>query len=274
MNTSHYHPSIIKADTALKKFKVQLAKNSIPTSSSICMFLGEMYCELARALHTANTKSKGNLTLEMLHKDIILATDSTLSFLIRQIKRTVTQGNLRNIIHEAPQGKSMMVMAAELVLKESLALMVAFGATLGHGITPKDVFGGIESKFYKWQDQVDTRWHMRNERNEIRGLLDLTTIADLPGHYSCTISHLGKLDIPDKSPIMGTAPICSLVEPYDFWSYLTSMPDQLGWIHVPLTNVSKFVQPLFLVMQLIDTGVSLTSTTTRQFRDLSDFLRI
>jgi hypothetical protein len=38
----------------------------------------------------------------MLHKDIILATDSTLSFLIRQKKRTVTQGNLRNIIHEAP----------------------------------------------------------------------------------------------------------------------------------------------------------------------------
>jgi hypothetical protein len=275
-NTNRFDPSIIKAGTALKKFKVQLEKDSIPTSFSICMFLGEMHSELARALHTTDTKRKSDLLEEMgmLHNDIISATDTTLNFLIRQMKIKVKHEDLLNTINEAPQGKSMMVMAAELVLKESLALMVTSGATLGPGTTPKDVFAGVETMSSNWQDQLGNRWHMGSELNDVRGLLDLSTIFNLPGHYSSTIRHLVKSGISSVYPIMKTAPICSLVGINDLWMYRTLMPDELGWIHVPLTNVSKIFRPLPLVMRLIGTGVNFTSTTARHFRDISHRLRI
>jgi hypothetical protein len=173
------------------------------------------------------------------------ALDETLRLVVSNLKERLEPESLLCVLNETLHGKSLVAKAAELRLVGSLELLLACGATLGRGSTPKSIFGGMQLENYYNSSRGPTQ--RQDWEGKVRCLLDLSTISDLPDeeYYA---SHVISCDYwterqwpEDTINRQHKAMLKSLLRDETLWGIPTLKSDHLAWIHVSSTNVSDYL---------------------------------
>ncbi|KAH5757268.1 hypothetical protein HBI88_190700 [Parastagonospora nodorum] len=222
------HPSIIKINLALKRFKTRFESDDLPTSGDIHGFLDSI--ENVPDLDVLSSQHFSDLYFsECFHK----ALDSTLYVIIARLQERSSHADLLRTINESSDGKSLAVKAVERTLVRSLGLLLLCSATLGHDQTPWTVFQNLESSTLGGRPFMRKRFTKYQKR--LRNLLDLSILQHMPPeeYFTYDIRHGKGRSRPYN--VRREEPVSSLTEITQSWD-ITKSPEGLTWIHVPSTN--------------------------------------
>jgi hypothetical protein len=202
----------------VKSYKAVFANDKLPSYADIQDLLD---FEAAQRLSRENFLRNYEFLLEVRHR-----AERKFKYVISNLKRR-NMDYLRQILKmESPSGKTLVDMSVEYSLDSCLALLVSYGATLGHGRTPKDVYHDAQSASSLMRHEITGR-----VQQEIRNLLDSTMINHYDGRY--TLTQFGRRNdgihcVPQHQEPTSWRP----------WPRFLKVGTPILWFHVPSTNVS------------------------------------
>jgi hypothetical protein len=226
------HPSIRKINTSRKVFKARFKKADYPTGAELHSFL-DYQIGLAdlnlRSTHESCIYYESSLSYAFWQ-----AVDSTLRFVVMQLKKHLDPVQLEYTIDTVSHGKSLLAKAAELTLVRSLSLLLVCGASLEHGSTPKDILAGMHKSIDSLRKPLP-RLQGDMERDKIRTLLDRTILSKASDAEYYTIQRYRPTETETR-----IAKLKSLLQTKSTYSGSVRWPDGMTWVHASSTNVSSY----------------------------------
>jgi hypothetical protein len=244
------HPLIRRVDTALKKFKAQLTR---ATATNMHSFLESRVQDAVRDL--SSTDDSCIYYESSLSYSFWKAVDSTLRFVIFQLKKMHSPERLTDALNVTFLGRSLVAKAAELNLPRSLALLLACGASLGRDLTPKDILAGMENNIALSRQSLP-RLQGEKERDKIRALLDRNAIFEASDEEYYTI----QIHRPNETETR-IANSNSLLQIRSKYNGSAPWSDRMAWVHASSTNVGSYLCVSYgLVTLLTASGTSYRGT--------------
>lgn len=172
-------PVSLEISAALGRFESRLSKGDLPNLSDLHAFLNiiaqypvDLRCNLTAQEITRDTIKICEVAYQYM--------DVALCFILSQLKERLSPVEIMCILNDPASTKSLVAKAVERTLKNSLAILLACGATLGHGETPRTVFAALNDAKVFFTSAMKERVAYYQVR--FRSLLDLSAVFTVTGN--------------------------------------------------------------------------------------------